>query len=309
LRNFRMDEEPDYLPVAVASCCFVRGEGEQFYQVLYRSAGEDGEACIEVRWVPFVGKGWNVWECVMEEDGLLGGICFSLLSRGYITVATASRVYFFTGQEQRQTTTGKDDEEDGQEHVVPTKETWWNLGKRCLIFEVDLYLQRHLPSRTTKYATRIIPSTVAAHLPNTRSSTPDISCPLHSLSIIVFASQKSSVQSFKVEITPSSRDVKITAQTDPVNWKSEAKGALLAWSMGRKLMTGHCCEDECPHKKTGLSRSGYPAEHTGKRAGAKHLEDGEDGVEVFKSWFARGKGSLKELVWDYGGIVLDSWNG
>ena len=297
-----MDEEPEYLPVAVASTCFIGGLGAGFYQVLYRSVADDGEGCIEIRWMPLLGKGWSVWECVTEEDGLLGGICFSLVSKGYIAVATGSRVYFFTAQGRRQTAGGADDK-TGPENTEMTKEAWWTFGKGCLIFEVDLFLQQHLPSRTTKYATRIIATTISAH-PSNDSPAPGLFSPLNSLTIIVFASQKSSLQSFKLELTPSSQDIRLVAQTNPVNWKSEAKGALLAWSMGRKLMTGHCCEDECRSPKARQSKGGHSPQQIGH---AGEGGEGEDGVEVFKSWFPRGKGSLKELVWDYGGVVLDFW--
>ena len=252
-RRLNVAEQPDYLPVAVASTCF-SSKTESYYQVLYRSAGVDGEGCIEVRCIPLhdTEKSWSVWESVTEEDGLLGGICWNLMDeRGYCIVTTASRVYFFT-----------EDTDFGD-----MKEQYWTCGRRCLIFEVDIFLQQFVPvGITTRYATRVIQS-------NDKS-----------ISILVFLSQKSQLQSFKLEINPGQRVIKVCAKTDMVQWKSGAKGALIAWTMSRKLMTAHCCEDECVGKCT----------------------DGR--VTVFKTWFAREKRSLKHLVWEYGGVIVDCWN-
>jgi hypothetical protein len=247
-----VDDQPDYLPVAVASTCFEQRR-ETLHQVIYRAATDDGEGCIEVRNLPLQGsKKWGVWESVTEEDGILGGMCWSLLSGGYITVATASRVYFFT-----------------QETMPPLGlERYWTCGKQCLILEVDIYLQQILGDRETRFATRLLKSDDDKKV-----------------SILVFASQKTQLQSFKLDISPCERDVTLCAKTEVVSWKSGARGALLAWSMGRKLMTAHCCEDECGEKRD------------------------NDMVSVFKTWFARGeKRSLKELVWEYGGVIVDCWN-
>ena len=269
LRRLKVEEQPDYLPVAVASTCFSHvNDEERYYQVIYRSAGGDAEGCIEVRciYLENMTKSWNVWESVTEEDGSLGGICWNLMNKerggegGYMTVATASRVYFFTENLKNG--------DLGMEY--------WTYGRRCLIFEVDVFLQRHYPSTQgqqmeTRYATRII------HSPSTNNT----------ISILVFVSQKSQLQSFKLEISPGERTVKVCAKRDIVKWKSGARGALLAWSMGRKVMTSHCCEDEC---------------------GEINIAD-DGGMSVFKTWFARGeKRSLKELVWEYGGIILDCWD-
>ena len=72
--RLKVAEQPDYLPVAVASTCF-SSQLEYYYQVLYRSAGSDGEGCIEVRCIPLrdTEKSWNVWESVTEEDGIVRG--------------------------------------------------------------------------------------------------------------------------------------------------------------------------------------------------------------------------------------------
>jgi hypothetical protein len=226
---------------------------ETYFQVLYRSARGHGEGCIEVRCLPLtnIQKGWSVWESVTEEDGLLGGICWSLMDKeGYVTVATASRVYFFTENMKSNDMTNE----------------YWNGGRRCLIFEVDVFLQRHFQGQTTRYATRLI------HSDN------------KTISILVFVSQKSQLQSFKLEISPQEQKVKICGKTETVQWKSGAGGALLAWSMNRKYMISHCCEDECGEK----------------------LGDGR--ISAFKTWFAREKRSLKHLVWEYGGVILDCWD-
>lgn len=247
-----MEEQPDYLPVAVASTCFDHRK-EVFHQVIYRAAADDGEGCIEIRHLPLSGsEPWSVWESVTEEDGILGGMCWNLLKGGYITVATASRVYFFT------------------EGRIPEdlKEGNWTCGKRCLIFEVDLFLHSILGGRETRFATRLLKAD------NDKT-----------VSILVFASQKTQLQSFKLEISPHEQKVKLCAKTEIVSWKSGARGALLAWSMGRKVMMAHCCEDECGDTRDNGMTS------------------------IFKTWFARGeKRSLRELVWEYGGIIVDCWD-
>src|SRR5579871_3545257 len=115
--------ESDYLPITVASTATVK---EKVYQGIYRSASDDGEGCIEIRGMDLSSEErWNVWESVTEEDGLFGGICWGLLERGYISVATASRVYFF--------------HEDRGEREY--REDYWTRGKKCLIFEVDVFLE------------------------------------------------------------------------------------------------------------------------------------------------------------------------
>ena len=184
--------------------------------------------------------------------GLFGGICWNLMDEwGYYAVATASRVYFFTEAKE----------------FGDMKEEYWTCGRRCLIFEVDLFLQRFVPTGiTTRYATRLI------HSNN------------ENISILVFFSQKSQLQSFKLEIDPRQQVVKVCAKTDMVQWKSGAKGALIAWTMGKKLMTAHCCEDECGETR----------------------DSGR--LSVFKTWFAREKRSLKYLVWEYGGVIVDCWD-
>ena len=128
-QRLRVAEQPDYLPVSVASTCF-SSQIESYYQALYRSAGDDGEGCIEVRCLSpqSPAKSWSVWESVTEEDGLLGGICWNLMDMGgYCAIATASRVYFFTDSVEYGETNGE----------------YWTCGRRCLIFEVDVYLQRY----------------------------------------------------------------------------------------------------------------------------------------------------------------------
>lgn len=259
LQRLAVAEQPDYLPVAVAATGFCGVTG-RYFQVIYRSATDEGEGCIEVRCLPVEGAvgRWSVWESVTEEDGLLGGVCWNLLGGnrrggGYIAAAMASRVYFFT--------------EDALERDAG-KEDYWTFGRKCLIFEVDVFLQRQFSTTVpTRYATRIIHS------------------PSRTISVLVFASQKSLLQSFKLEISPAKRDVTVCAKTEMVQWKSGSRGALLAWSMGRKLMTAHCCEDECAETRD------------------------EAQISVFKTWFARGeKRSLKHLVWEYGGVIVDCWD-
>ena len=262
LRRLGVVEQPDYLPVSVAATGFCGVGRERYFQAIYRCATDEGEGCIEMRCLPVdnaVGK-WSVWESVTEEDGLLGGVCWNLLGgngggTGYITVAMASRVYFFTDDGLR-----RGDEQEEEEY--------WTFGRKCLIFEVDVFLQRHFPTtHPTRYATRLI-----------QSSSPTIS-------VLVFASQKSLLQSFKLEISPAERKVAVCAKTEMVQWKSGSRGALIAWSMGRKLMTAHCCEDECAETRD------------------------ETQISVFKTWFARGeKRRLKHLVWEYGGVIVDCWD-
>jgi hypothetical protein len=247
LARLEVGEQPDYLPVAVASTCFAVPQ-ERYNQAIYRAAAVGGEGCIEIRCLPVNGlKGWSTWESVTEEDGLLGGICWSLLTSGYITIAMVSRIYFFSGDA----------------HLGEMKAVHWTTGRKCLIFEVDVYLERFLPAQT-QYATRLLSSDEKT------------------ASILVFASQKSRLQSFKLELCPSEQRVRLCAKTELVEWKLGARSALLAWSMSRKLMTGHCCEDECEKR---------------------------DEIPVLKTWFARGeKQSLKHLVWEYGGVVVDYWD-
>jgi len=253
--RLKVEEQPDYLPIAVCSTSLSTTQNT-YYQIIYRASSEDGEGCIEIRSLPLekltTKMPWNLWESVTEEDGLLGGICWSLLGSGYLTVATASRVYFFSS-----TTMEKRD----------VKEECWTCGRNCLIFEVDVYLQKTVVGQPMRFATRLLNSIDGK------------------MSVLVFASQKTELQSFKLEIDMNNLSVKVCAKTDAVQWKSGARGALLAWSMGRKLMTGHCCEDEC----------------------GELLDEGR--ISVFKTWCARGdKRSLKQLVWDYGCVVIDCWD-
>jgi len=255
VRRLKVEEQPDYLPIAVCSTSLSTVQ-ETYYQIIYRASSEDGEGCIEIRSLHLENStsepSWNLWESVTEEDGILGGICWSLLGAGYLTVATASRVYFFSS-----TTMGKQD----------IKEECWTCGRNCLIFEVDVYLQKAFVGHTMRFTTRLLNSIDGK------------------MSVLVFASERTELQSFKLEIDVKDLSVKLRAKTDIVQWKSGARGALLAWSMGRKLMTGHCCEDEC----------------------GELLDKGR--ISVFKTWFARGdKRSLKQLVWDYGGVVIDCWD-
>ena len=258
LRRLAVTEQPDYLPVAVAATAFSVSK-EKYFQVIYRCAMDDGEGCIEVRCLPIDNSipKWSVWESVTEEDGLSGGVCWNLWGTngecGSITVAMASRVYFFT--------------EDPPGLDIQEQEEYWTFGRKCLIFEVDVFLQRYgSTTQSTRYATRLIHSSS------------------RTISILVFASQKSQLQSLKLEISPGERKVTVCAKTERVQWKSGPKGALIAWSMGRKLMTAHCCEDECAESRD------------------------EAQISVFKTWFARGeKRSLDHLVWEYGGVIVDCW--
>jgi len=252
LRRLKVEETPDYLPVAVVSTCFSL-VNETYYQFIYRSATDDGEGCIEVRCLPLTGKSWSVFESVTEEDGLLGGVCWNLLSikgMGYVTIATASRLYFFT-------------EDTGWADV---KQEYWTGGTKCLIFEVDIYLQQMGYGAMTRYATRLVSS-------NDKT-----------ISILVFVSQKSQLQSFRLEVCPRSQRIRVCVKTEIVQWKAGARAALLAWSMRQKMMLAHVCEDECGEKR----------------------QDGR--LSILKTWFAREKASLKGLLWEYGGIIVDSWN-
>ena len=249
-RRLQVKENLESLPVAVASTVY-NSLYERIFQGVYRSANDDGEGCIEIRSMNLSSQDkWNVWESVTEEDGVFGGVCWSLLHKGYILVATASRVYFFlTTPEKRR-----------------NEENYWTQGKRCLIFEVDIFLQWVLPDGNWKYATRIFGAKDG------------------NITILVFVSQKTQLESFRLDVCPNTLQVTIGARTGTVTWKSGARGALIAWSMGRKLMTAHCCEDECSNHGNGQT-------------------------SVFKTWFARGeKRSLKELVWEYGGIIIDCWD-
>ena len=253
LRRLEITKQPDYLPVAVASTCLSLSI-ETYYQVIYRSEDRDGEGCIEIRCLSLQNpaKSWSVWESVTWEDGILGGICWKLTDDGeyIVTVATASRVYFFT-----------DKREFGE-----MKEEYWTSGGRCLIFEVDIFLQPLIPGMTAQYATRLIHSTE------------------RTISVLVFVSLNSQLHLFKLAISPHDQVVKICSKTGICQWNFCAKGALLAWSMGKKLMTSHCCEDECGE----TSNNGR--------------------ISVFKTWFAREKRSLKQLVWEFGGAIVDCWD-
>lgn len=255
-RRLKVDDQPDYLPIAVVSTCFSIYE-ETYYQVLYRAATDSGEGCIEVRCLPLdnTQKSWNIWESVTEEDGLLGGICWNLMStdQGYITVATASRVYFFM-----RTT----------EHHGDTGKQYWTRGRQCLIFEVDIFLKQLMPPGlyNEQYATRLLSSSGKT------------------ISILVFHSATLSLRWFELNISPTEQSVQLYTKREIQSCKIRAKAALISWSTARKLMIAHCCEDEC---------------------GENH-DDGE--ITILKTWFARGeKRSLNQLVWNYGGIILDSW--
>jgi hypothetical protein len=230
-RRLKVDDQPDYLPVAVVSTCFSVPE-ETYYQVLYRSAVGYGEGCIEVRCLPLdtTQKSWNVWESVTEEDGLLGGICWNLMStdQGYITVATASRVYFF----MKTTDHGE------------SEKKYWTRGRRCLIFEVDEFLkQLKLPDQNGQYATRLLPS-----IDKTTS-------------IFVFHSSTPPLRWFELNICPIERRVRLYAKKEIRTSKTRARTALISWSQAHRLMTSHCCEDECGEK----------------------LNNGE--ITVLKTWF------------------------
>jgi len=204
-QRLQVKEDLEYLPVAMASTVY-DSVYERIFQGVYRSANDDGEGCIEIRSMDLSSQDiWNVWESVTEEDGVFGGVCWSLLHKGYILISTASRVYFFLATPAKRR----------------CEENYWTQGKRCLIFEVDIFLQWVLPDGNWKYATRIFGAKDG------------------NITILVFVSQKTQLESFRLDVCPNTLQVTIGARTGIVTWKSGAKGALIAWSMGRKLMTAH----------------------------------------------------------------------
>lgn len=254
LRRLSVEEYPDYLPVASVSTCFC-ALNETYYQCILRSTTDEayGEGCVEVRVLPLGGKPWSVWESVTEEGGMVGGVCWNLVGvkGGCMAVSTASRVYFFSKDTQ----------------WAEVGEEFWSLEPHSLVFEVDVYLQSEGYGTTTCYATRLV-----------RSEDKTIS-------VLVFVSQKTQLQMFRLELCPWEQRAKVCAKTGAVQWKSGVQAALTAWTTGRKMMAGHVCEDECGEKRR------------------------DERLYVQKSWFARGqRGSLKQLVWEYGGIIVDGWN-
>jgi hypothetical protein len=52
-----------------------------------------------------------------------------------------------------------------------------------------------------------------------------------------------------VDISPCERKIKLCTKMELVSIKSSARRVLLIWSMGRKSMIVHCCEDERGEKR------------------------------------------------------------
>lgn len=257
-----------YLPVAIAGTgyCAVR---EAYYQVLYRTRGTGGEACIEVRCLPLEPEkvGWTVWESVTEEDNVFGGVDWSLTGHspdgrtGSLVVASATRVYFFCM-----------DDSDCLENIGAGK-GWWTLGHRCVIFEIDVFLEQ---ARLRKdlvnvvYDTRLLPSREIGK----------------TICIAVRIVDKRSYQEFKVNLNPRERDAEISSV-----------GGLVALAPGK----------DAKMIKTLLNPF-----HEGGCAlpqGRTVLDNVPETFTVFQEWCPGGeRGSIQELVWEYGGIVIDGWD-
>jgi len=247
----------DYLPIMMVSSAYYNGK---LIQGVYRSANDDdrsayeyGEGCIEMRCFDVSNEEkWHVWESVTEEDGLFGGTCFGMVkSLGLICASTASRVYFFTMEEREWN----------------CKEDYWTTGKRCLIFEVDVYLSRVFRDPPVeKCATRIIGSTDKVIL---------------MINVFPYLKTDRGNSIFQLRVNPITQSVHVRSIVLHRSRNLNVEAKFLLFSRLGKRMTAHCCEDECRQSDT----------------------------TVFKTWFARGeKRSLKELVWEYGGVIVDYWD-
>ena len=267
-RRLEVDEDPSFLPISVAATCYSELR-ESYYQVLFMSAidnadnEEDNDGSIQVRYLPTKDQGLigdTKWTSLPEDEALLGGICWNLLtlgdgSKGYITAATNSRVYFFTIH-------SSEEEEDSEVN-------YWTFDRFCglLIFEVDIYLQTIVTEVIDEVSTRLLNSSE--------------SCTSR---IMVFVSCGKSVQTYILDICPLKRQAEVREKSAKAPWNLSARIALVVWCGSHKLLTSHCCEDEC----------------------REYFSNGQ--TTVFKTWYARGqKPSLNYIRWGYGDIVIDGW--
>jgi hypothetical protein len=268
-RRLRVEEDgAGYLPVALVGTgyCVVR---DAYYQLLYRTGGSGGEACIEVRCLPLEpGKGgWTVWESVTEEDNVFGGMDWSLTSgspdgkAGNLVVASATRVYFFCM-----------DDEECLENIGGEKGCW-TRGNCCIIFEVDVFLEQ---ARIRKnfvnvvYDTRLLPSQENGI----------------SICLVVGIVDKRSYQRFKLNVNPRERKTEISSVGEPM-----ALGPNMDAKMVRTLLN--------PFHGGGCALA----------QGRSLLNNVTETFTVFQEWYPGGeRGSVRELVWEYGGIVIDGWD-
>jgi len=263
-RRLKVGEGADHLPVAIAATAFCQVR-QAYYQVLYRTTRNYSEGCIEVRCLPLQEdkKAWSVWESVTEEDGVFGGINWSMAtpSNGFIVIATASRVYFFFM-----------DDENTRSHDIPISMEWWSTGNRCLIFEVDYFLQQSGPLRGLRnvmYATRVLDSDQGGN----------------SISVQTVIVHKTLLQICTLKMSPRDWMACLSGHSKPhqiylVNFiPLEARVPYLSFSLGCVI--------------------GVRSDVSVK---------GTSTITVFQPWRPRAQMTLPELVWEYGGIIIDCWN-
>jgi hypothetical protein len=265
-RRLRIEDDgAGYLPVAIAGtgyCAF----REAYYQVLYRTRGTGGEACIEVRCLPLEsGKaGWSVWESVTEEDNVFGGVDWSLTGHspdGCLVIASATRLYFFSM-----------DDDDCVESFGG-EGGWWTRGNRCIIFEIDVFLEH---ARIRKdfgnfiYDTRLLPSQENGI----------------SICIAVGIIDKRSYQRFKLNVNPRERNAEISSVGVPMAL-APGKDAKMVQRLLNPFQDGQCASGQ----------------------GRSVQENVPETFTLFQEWCPGGEqGSVREMVWEYGGIVIDGWD-
>jgi len=263
-RRLKVGEGADHLPVAIAATAFCQVR-QAYYQVLYRTTRNGGEGCIEVRCLPLHKdkKTWSVCESVTEEDGIFGGINWRMAtpSNGFIVIATASRVYFFLM-----------DDENPQLGDITVSREWWSTGNRCLIFEVDYFLQQTGPLRgfrNVTYATCVLDSAEGGT----------------SISVQTISIHKTFTRRFTLKMSPRDWIARLISHSKPDH---------------KYFVNGLPLEERVPHMSCSL---GYII---GVRSDVSIK--GASTVTIFQPWRPHAQRTLPELVWEYGGIIIDCWD-
>jgi hypothetical protein len=273
IQRLRVADGSEYLPVVIAwtGFCQVR---EAYYQVLYRGSWNVGEGCIEVRCLPLhPGKAvgaWSVSQSVTEEDSVSKGTSWSLASSttmhcGFIVVGTGSRVYFFFMEEHEPIA-----EVEGERYE------WWTVDDRCIIFEVDLFMQQTglRDFHNVEYATKVLGSEDGGK----------------SISLHILIVNKRGLQIFKLRIFPEDLRVDVTEVSKPKTvdgrlgmkeWN--AAKAMSSYALGLRL--GMSCPNDRGKEYT------------------------PDTFTVFHPYVhGTERCTVDKLVWQYGGIVVHCWD-
>jgi hypothetical protein len=208
-----------------------------------------------------------VWESVTEEDNVSGGVDWSLMSPSpdgkaeNSVVASATWVYWFCM-----------DEEECLKNIR-RELRWWTPGNRCIIFEVDVFLEQ---ARIRKDLDNVIYDT--RFLPSQENGI--------SICIVVGIVDKCSYQRFKLNVNPQEHKAEISSVGKPM-----ALGPSMDAKMVRMLLNPFH-DGDCTLVQGRSLLDNIPTTFT-----------------VFQEWYPGGEqGSVRELVWEYGGIVIDGWD-